>query len=81
LRPLKIVSIGYKPQMIGGGMVGLQVTAIKTQFGPLLNGFINYEFWLPIPKMNYPGVAGFLGRYQARAPAAGVDPLGYYVAP
>jgi branched-chain amino acid transport system substrate-binding protein len=31
--------------------------------------------------MNYPGVAEFLGRYQARAPAAGVDPLGYYVAP
>jgi branched-chain amino acid transport system substrate-binding protein len=73
--------IGYNPKMIGGGMVGLQVTAIKTQLGPLLNGFINYEFWLPIPKMNYPGVAEFLGRYQARAPAAGVDPLGYYVAP
>ena len=73
--------IGYKPKMIGGGMVGLQVTAIKTQLGPLLNGFVNYEFWLPIEKMNYPGVAEFLSRYQARAPAAGVDPLGYYVAP
>jgi branched-chain amino acid transport system substrate-binding protein len=73
--------IGFKPKMIGGGMVGLQVTAIKTQLGALLNGFVNYEFWLPIEKMNYPGVANFLGRYQARAPAAGVDPLGYYVAP
>jgi branched-chain amino acid transport system substrate-binding protein len=73
--------IGYKPKIIGGGMVGLQVTAIKTQLGPLLNGFINYEFWLPIEKMNYPGVAEFLARYQARAPAAGADPLGYYVAP
>ena len=73
--------IGFKPKMIGGGMVGLQITAIKTQLGALLNGFVNYEFWLPIEKMNYPGVANFLGRYQARAPAAGVDPLGYYVAP
>jgi branched-chain amino acid transport system substrate-binding protein len=73
--------VGYKPKMIGGGMVGLQVTAIKTQLGPLLNGFVNYEFWLPIEKMNYPGVAEFLGQYQARAPGAGVDPLGYYVAP
>ena len=73
--------IGYKPKMIGGGMVGLQVTAIKTQLGPLLNGFVNYEFWLPIEKMNFPGVSEFLGRYQARASAAGVDPLGYYVAP
>ena len=31
--------------------------------------------------MNYPGVAEFLGRYQARAPAAGVDPPRLLVAP
>jgi branched-chain amino acid transport system substrate-binding protein len=73
--------IGYKPKMIGGGMVGLQTTAIKLQLGPLLNGFVNYEFWLPIEKMNYPGVAEFMTRYQARAEQEGVDPLGYYIAP
>ncbi|HML12503.1 MAG TPA: amino acid ABC transporter substrate-binding protein [Xanthobacteraceae bacterium] len=76
-----INEIGYKPKMIGCGMVGLQATAIKTQLGPLLNGFVNYDFWLPIDKMNYPGVAEFMKRYQARAGAAGVDPLGYYIAP
>jgi branched-chain amino acid transport system substrate-binding protein len=73
--------IGYKPKMIGGGMVGLQATAIKMQLGPLLNGFINYDFWLPVPKMNFPGVAEFLEKYQARAAAEGVDPLGYYIGP
>lgn len=73
--------IGYKPKMIGGGMVGLQATAIKTQLGPLLNGFVNYDFWLPIEKMNFPGVAEFMARYQARAGAEGVDVLGYYIAP
>ena len=73
--------IGYKPKMIGCGMVGLQATAIKTQLGPLLNGFVNYDFWLPIDKMNFPGVAEFMERYQARAPAEGVDVLGYYIAP
>jgi branched-chain amino acid transport system substrate-binding protein len=73
--------IGYKPKMIGGGMVGLQTTAIKLQLGPLLNGFVNYEFWLPIEKMNYPGVAEFMTRYQVRAEQEGVDPLGYYLAP
>src|SRR5215468_443587 len=76
-----INEIGFKPKMIGGGMVGLQATAIKTQLGPLLNGFVNYDFWLPIDKLNFPGVAEFLKRYQARAAAAGVDVLGYYVAP
>jgi branched-chain amino acid transport system substrate-binding protein len=73
--------IGFKPKMIGGGMVGLQATAIKTQLGPLLNGWTNYDFWLPVPKMEFPGVADLIKRYQARAAAEGVDPLGYYMAP
>jgi branched-chain amino acid transport system substrate-binding protein len=76
-----INEIGFRPKMIGGGMVGLQATAIKTQLGPLLNGFVNYDFWLPIEKMNFPGVAEFMSRYQARAPTEGVDALGYYIAP
>ena len=73
--------IGFKPKMIGGGMVGLQATALKTQLGPLLNGFVNYDFWLPVPKMQFPGVEDLIKRYQARAAAEGVDPLGYYMAP
>src|SRR6266849_5655525 len=73
--------IGFKPRMIGGGMVGLQSTAFKTQLGPLLNGFFTFDFWLPVPKMNFPGIAEVMGKYQARAPAEGVDPLGYFLAP
>jgi branched-chain amino acid transport system substrate-binding protein len=73
--------VGFKPKMIGGGMVGLQNTSIKAQLGPLLNGFTNYDFWLPVPKMNFPGVSDLMKKYQARAAAAGVDPLGYYMAP
>ena len=73
--------IGFKPKMIGGGMVGLQATVIKTQLGSLLNGFVNYDFWLPVPKMNFPGVSDLIKRYQARAGGEGVDPLGYYMAP
>jgi len=73
--------LGLKPKMIGGAMVGLQATAFKTQLGPLLNGFVNFEFWLPVPSMIFPGVRELLDKYQARAPAAGVDPLGYYLAP
>jgi len=73
--------IGFKPKMIGGAMVGLQATVFKTQLGPLLNGFVNFDFWLPVPKMDFPGVAELMKKYQARAPAEGVDPLGYYLAP
>jgi branched-chain amino acid transport system substrate-binding protein len=73
--------IGYKPKMIGGGMVGLQATAIKMQLGPLLNGFVNFDYWVPIEEMKFPGVSEFLTKYQARAQQEGVDALGYHIAP
>src|SRR5215510_2500925 len=71
--------VGFKPKMIGGAMVGLQATVFKNQLGPLLNGFINYETWVPSDKMMLPQTAEFLKKYQERAGAAGVDPLGYYL--
>jgi branched-chain amino acid transport system substrate-binding protein len=64
-----------------GAMIGPQNTAVKTTLGPLLNGFLNYEYWVPVPKMMFPGVREFLNAYQARAGAADVDVLGHYVAP
>jgi branched-chain amino acid transport system substrate-binding protein len=73
--------LGFKPKVIGGGMVGLQNTSIKAQLGPLLNGFTNYDFWLPVPKMQFEGVNDLMAKYQGRAAAEGVDPLGYYMAP
>ncbi len=76
-----INEIGFKPKIVGGAMVGPQNTSIKAQLGPLLNGFTNYDFWLPVPKMDFPGVVDLMKKYQAKAPAEGVDPLGYYMAP
>ena len=73
--------VGFKPKMVGGGMVGLQSTAFKLQLGPLLNGFVNFDFWLPVQKLDFPGTAEFMKKYQARAAAEGVDPLGYFLAP
>ena len=71
--------LNYKPKMIGGAMVGLQATAIKRQLGPLLNGWVNYETWVPSKQMMLPSTEAFLKTYQARAGAEGVDPLGYYL--
>jgi branched-chain amino acid transport system substrate-binding protein len=73
--------IGFKPKQIGGAMVGLQATALKAQLGPMLNGFVNYEMWLPVPKMQFAGVDDVIKKYQARAKAEGVDAFGYYMAP
>jgi branched-chain amino acid transport system substrate-binding protein len=73
--------VGLKTKLFGGAMVGLQATAIKMQLGQLLNGIVNYDFWLPVPKMQFPGVNDLIKRYQEKAANAGVDPLGYYMAP
>ncbi len=71
--------VGFKPKMWGGAMVGLQATAFKTQLGPLLNGIVNFETWLPVKSMEFSGAMELLKKYQGRAPAAGTDPLGYYM--
>jgi branched-chain amino acid transport system substrate-binding protein len=73
--------IGLKARLVGGSMVGLQTTSIKTQLGPKLNGLVTYEFWLPAPALQFPGIMAFLDRYQARAAQEGVDALGYYIPP
>ena len=72
--------LGLKPKMMGGGMVGLQATVFKDKLKGKLNGIVNYETWVPSPKLMAPA-AGFFKTYQSRAQAEGVDPLGYYMAP
>jgi branched-chain amino acid transport system substrate-binding protein len=76
-----IAEVGLNAQMIGGGMTGLQTTDSETILGPQINGLVNFAFWLPSPKLQFPGSMEFLSKYQARAKSEGVDPIGYYVAP
>jgi branched-chain amino acid transport system substrate-binding protein len=70
--------IGFHPKMIGGAMVGLQATVFKDKLKSKLNGVVNYETWVPSPKLLEPA-ADFFKKYQDRAKAEGVDPLGYYL--
>jgi len=79
LRSVK--EIGFKPKLIGGGMVGPQATAIKQQLGTALNGVVTYDIWLPAQTMMFPGAAELLARYQAKAKDLGTDLLGYYMVP
>jgi branched-chain amino acid transport system substrate-binding protein len=70
-----------QPRVVGGAMIGPQNGAIKSQLGPLLNGIVNYEYWLPVPKMLFPGVQELIAEYQSSARGGTADPLGYYVVP
>src|SRR5262245_471428 len=73
--------IGLEPKLFGGGMVGLHFSALLTKLGSKLNGIVDYGFWVPEPTMKFPGVDGFLTKYQPEAVKAGVDPLGFYLPP
>ena len=73
-----IHELGYKPKMWGGAMVGLQSTALKTQLGPLLNGIVNFETWMPVKSLASPSAVEFLKKYQERAKTAGTDALAFY---
>jgi branched-chain amino acid transport system substrate-binding protein len=76
-----VYEVGLKTQVFGGSMVGPQLAAIKAQLGPLLNDVLCYEFYVPEPTTNFPGVKEFLERYQQQAKKTGVEPLGFYMPP
>src|SRR5438876_142809 len=73
--------VGLKTRMFGGGLVGPQFAALKTQLGPLLNGLVNYEAYAPDVAGKFPFLEQFLAKYQGRAIKEGVDSLGFYLPP
>jgi branched-chain amino acid transport system substrate-binding protein len=81
IRALKEVGVGDSVKLFGGGMVGLQNATVLQSLGSMLNGVVNYHTWVPEKSLDFPGVTGFLTRYQARAKDANVDALGYYLPP
>ena len=68
--------IGLTPKMFGGAFIGLLVTPIKMQLGPLMNGIINNEVFLPAPSLVFSGTRELMTKYQAVAQQQGIDPIG-----
>jgi branched-chain amino acid transport system substrate-binding protein len=73
--------INLVPKMFGGAMIGMLVTPIKVQLGPLANGLVIGESFVRAPPFEFPGVADVFKRYQAKAAGQGVDPLGHGFVP
>ena len=73
--------VRFKPKLYGGAFLGLLVTGIKQQLGPLINGLVNNEFYIPAASLQFAGTKEFLEDYQKRAPALGIDPLGFTYPP
>ena len=73
--------LGLKPTVVGGAMIGPQSSTVQSALGPLLNGLVNYEYWIPVPKLMFRGVEELMTRYQSRAAREDADALGYYITP
>ena len=81
VRAVNELGVGPTVKLIGGGMVGLQFGPLMEALGPLLNGFVNYNSWVPEKTMDNPAIREFLKRYEARAKQEKVDVLGFYLPP
>ena len=73
--------IGLTPKMFGGTFIGLLLTPIKLQLGPLMNGIVNNEVYLPAPSLTFPGTLDLLTKYRAVAQQQGLDPIGWAYPP
>jgi branched-chain amino acid transport system substrate-binding protein len=73
--------IGLSPKMFGGAMIGLLITPIKVQLGPVANGIIIGESFVPSSKLQFAGLDELMKRYQAKAPELKTDPIGYAFVP
>ena len=73
--------LGYTPKMLGGTMIGLLVTPLKAQLGPLMNGITIMESFVPAPTFKFPGLQPVLDEYGKRASGQKLDPFGYGFVP
>jgi branched-chain amino acid transport system substrate-binding protein len=73
--------LGYTPKMFGGTMIGLLVTPLKAQLGPLMNGITIMESFVPAPTFKFPGLQPVLDEYGKRASGQKLDPFGYGFVP
>ncbi len=73
--------VGLTPKMFGGAFIGLLVTPIKAQLGPLMNGIVNNEVFLPAPSLVFPGTKELFAKYQPIAQQEKIDPMGWSFPP
>jgi branched-chain amino acid transport system substrate-binding protein len=69
--------IGLAPKMMGGAMIGMLVTPMKVQLGPIANGLITGENFAAAMANQIAGATDFLRRYGEKAVAARIDPFGF----
>jgi branched-chain amino acid transport system substrate-binding protein len=67
------------PKMFGGTLIGLLVTPIKMRLGPLMDGIVIMESF--VPSFDFPGLKDVLAKYRVKAANEKIDPFGYGFVP
>jgi branched-chain amino acid transport system substrate-binding protein len=74
--------VGLDTKIFGGALVGLGITSVKLQLGPLMDGMLNNTVFAPAKTLMSPEAEALIAEYQKRAATTqGVDPLGYVFPP
>lgn len=73
--------VGFRPKLFGGALIGLMITATKVQLGPLVNGMVITQGFLPAKTFLFDGTQAFLDKYAKLAPTQRLDPLGWSFPP
>jgi branched-chain amino acid transport system substrate-binding protein len=73
--------VKLKPKMFGGTMIGLLVTPIKMRLGPLMDGIVIMESFVPAPSFDFAGLKDVLAKYRVKAANEKIDPFGYGFVP
>ena len=73
--------IGLTPKMFGGTMIGLLVTPLKVQLGPITNGLVIIENFAAAAALSIPGLCRLPQALQRQGCRRGIDPLGFALVP
>ena len=57
---------GSSPSCSAAAWWACSSPSLLTSLGPMLNGIVNYDFWVPEPTLDFPGIEEFLAKYQER---------------
>jgi branched-chain amino acid transport system substrate-binding protein len=71
--------VGLRAKMFGGAMIGLLVTPLRAQLGPVMNNIIFMESF--VPTFEFQGLQELLAKYRAKVKDQKIDPFGYEFAP
>src|SRR3546814_13156901 len=62
VRAFNEVGFPESVKLAGGGLVGMQYATLMESMGPMLNGIVNYDYFVPASTLPFEGIEAFLDK-------------------